>query len=422
MKPPSHLAIRVENLSKRYRVYLKPADMLLELLTRKQRHTEAWALKDVSFEVRKGEVLGVIGRNGAGKSTLLKILAGTLDSTSGRVEISGKVSAILELGTGFLPEYTGRENVIVGGMCLGMSRQQIKKKLNWIVEFSELGHVIDRPFKTYSSGMKARLTFATAISIDPEILIVDEALGTGDALFQEKCFKRIREITSSGATVFFVTHSMATIFDLCHRAILLHQGGILIDDLPRRAGYAYEKLLAQERDGVGENVMSYGLDAHDKEEAASGAKMLDIVLLNEKGVSVTDIWYGRQYTVRTRVHCLEDFPSLNVGYRIQRPNGEALYATSTLHNGVDITGRKGEILEIDFEFPCKLGNGTFLLGCGVGIRNDNVQTEILHILVEAYQFNVLGTGPFSGMVDLGLHGTTVRKISGNDHPLIAKSA
>jgi ABC-type polysaccharide/polyol phosphate transport system ATPase subunit len=239
-EPSRSSAISVRGVSKSFRIYPRNIDLLREILSGSKRHSEHWALRDVSFDVPRGHVVGVIGPNGSGKSTLLRIIAGLLDATEGKVQVRGRISSILELGTGFHPDYTGRENIITGGMCLGMSRAEIEAKAPWIIDFSELASVMDQPFRTYSSGMQARLTFSTAVAIDPDILIVDEALAAGDSYFVAKCFKRIREICASGATVLFVSHGTGQVAQLCNSAIWLDKGLVLRIGPAREVAKAYD--------------------------------------------------------------------------------------------------------------------------------------------------------------------------------------
>lgn len=232
--------IRVKNLCKRYQRINRSALSVKALLSGQRIHKSFEALNNVNFEINKGECVGIIGRNGAGKSTLLKILAGTLERSEGEIFVDGKIAAILELGSGFNPEYSGRENIVLGGLCLGMTQSEINSKIESIIDFSELREVIDRPFKTYSSGMQARLTFSTAISVSPDILIVDEALATGDIAFVEKCLLRIEAIVKSGTTVLLVSHNMNMISRFARRVLWIDKGRLVLDGMADRVIKEYE--------------------------------------------------------------------------------------------------------------------------------------------------------------------------------------
>ena len=416
----SPLAIRARHLSKRYQVYQRPADMLFEMITRRARHKDVWALKDVSFDVPRGEVVGVVGRNGAGKSTLLKLLVGTLDRTGGELDVNGRISAILELGTGFHPEFTGRENVILGGMALGMTRAEVERKLESIIDFSELAQVIDQPFKTYSSGMQGRLTFATAISVDPEIFIIDEALATGDVLFQEKCFTRIREIVSSGATVFFVTHSLGQVYELCTSAILLSHGELVTQGEPRLVGYAYEQILAADR--VPQRTAAapvrpiVTVQAPGQETAAAApvpvdeagaepapqrrAELLGYECLNEAGIAVQTLYHAESYTIRARVICHERLERLAVSFRLELPSGTVAYGVSSSYLGEFVSGDAGSVVTVDFSFDCYLQSGAYLLGGGIAEYRTDTDFTVVHILRGAQQLTVISSGRFQGIADL----------------------
>ena len=246
------LAVRASEVSKCYRLYQRPVDRLLEFFLRRPRHRPFWALRDVSFEVMTGETLGIIGDNGAGKSTLLKILAGTLPPTSGEVECHGRVAALLELGAGFHPEFTGRQNIYLNAALLGLEEHEIRAREKEIISFAELEDFIDQPVKTYSSGMYVRLAFAIAVQVDPDILIVDEALSVGDQSFQKKSIDRILEFRDKGKTILFCSHSMYHVTHLCQRALWLDHGRIKMIGEARQVVQAYEdwsreKLKAQKK-------------------------------------------------------------------------------------------------------------------------------------------------------------------------------
>ena len=246
----SDVAISVSDLSKCYQIYDRPQDRLLQMLSRnkKQYYREFRALSGVSFEVKKGETVGIVGRNGAGKSTLLQIICGTLAPSEGAAEVSGRIAALLELGSGFNPEFTGRENVFFNASILGLEEEETAKRFDGIAAFADIGEFIDQPVSTYSSGMVVRLAFAVAINVNPEILIIDEALSVGDELFQRKCFSRIEAMKKAGATILFVSHSGGAIIELCDKAILLDKGEQLAFGIPKYIVAQYQKMLFAPKD------------------------------------------------------------------------------------------------------------------------------------------------------------------------------
>lgn len=323
--PEDETAVTVQNLSKLYKVYSNPRDLAVELFTGKVRHREHWALRDMSFTVARGQVVGILGPNGAGKSTLLKIIVGTLAPTSGKVVVNGRVSAILELGTGFHPEYSGRDNVVTGGICLGMTRAEIEAKLPWIVEFSELGDVIDLPFKTYSSGMRARLTFATAISVEPDILVIDEALAAGDSYFINKCMERIKQICRSGATVLFVTHAPNLVAELCDWALWIDSGMIKSMGAPLKVAKEYEQsvMAATER-----RAKAHTADAHRKSREhtqalytveRSSLHVERVAIFDQSGQERHAFRTGEQVTFKIWWCGRTDKGNIGIGLRVDGP-------------------------------------------------------------------------------------------------------
>ena len=252
---PSDIAISIRNVSKKFRLFRSSKERLLEALHpfRKQYHQEFWALHDVTFDIHRGEVIGILGQNGSGKSTLLQIICSVMQATQGKVQASGRISALLELGAGFNPEFTGRDNVLLNGAITGISRKEMLRKLPEIEEFANIGEFFDRPVKTYSSGMYVRVAFAAAIHVDPEILVVDEALSVGDIKFQEKCFRKMEEFRSNGHTIVLVTHSTGLVEQLCDRAIVLEHGTVEYVGDPQSAVNKYESILFPRKTGVGKS-------------------------------------------------------------------------------------------------------------------------------------------------------------------------
>jgi ABC-type polysaccharide/polyol phosphate transport system ATPase subunit len=396
--------ITVRGLGKMYKVYAKPLDILAELVTRRSRHNEHWALQDVTFDVRRGQVVGVIGRNGAGKTTLLRIISGTLDKTRGEVSVRGRVSAIMVLGTGFNLDLSGRENILLGGLCLGMSHQEIARKAEEIIDFSGIGAFIERPCKTYSSGMLARLAFSVAASVEPDILIIDEALATGDMMFNAKSYARMREIARSGATVLFVTHSINQIYDLCDSAILLDAGRIAAIGEPREVGYHYEQLIHEEMASFNDALKPVLQVGGDPAAEAGKAQIVHGDLVDLAGTSVRCLDDGKAYLLRIRVRAFEAIPSLSVGYNIRTPTGVQIYGTSTSVQGIDLSIAAGEEQEFEFELEACFNSGAFLINLGIAENHngaDNPQhCSIIQILADSIVFEGMTRALFPGLVNM----------------------
>lgn len=402
MSSLNDIAIRAEGLGKVFKIYSRPTDLIREIIFKRPRHSEFWALKDLCFEIPRGSIVGIVGRNGAGKSTLLKIIAGTLDASVGGIHVNGRVSAILELGTGFNPEYSGRDNVKIGGMCLGMTREEMERKFDSIVEFSELGHFIDQPFKTYSTGMQARLTFATAISVDPDILIIDEALSVGDMAFAAKCSRRIREISESGTTILFVTHSLGLIYDFCDRAIFLQAGRLMMAGEPRQVGYAYEQSVAEdmakERQRSGPVLTLKG----ESGAGAEGFRVVEITLEDKGGNAVYTLDYGSEYTICVSVTSDRTIESASVSFRIQKPGGSIVYGTTTAFLGLPVRVERGQTVCVAFDLECRFAPGSYVIGGGVAEQygESMKESQTVHLLRDAVLFTVVGLMNFAGDVDL----------------------
>jgi ABC-type polysaccharide/polyol phosphate transport system ATPase subunit len=376
----SDRAIVVKELSKKFDLYSRPSDILREVVLRRRFHEEYFALSDVSFDVGHGEVVGIVGRNGAGKSTLLKILTGTLEPTRGSISVDGSVSAILELGTGFHPEYSGRDNILMGGLCLGVTKEEMMRKLDWVVSFSELRDVIDRPFKTYSTGMQARLAFSTAVSIEPDILIVDEALSVGDAKFQRKCYQYMEDLRSRGRTILFVSHDPRPITGFCDRAVLLERGRVVVDGDPRAVMNRYNELLFDEERSVpvideaehlasdDTNVTLEGTFSPSVSEVRVGdrrAEIYDVALLDECGERTSRITTRRRCSVVYRVRLRAAIDTIGFGFRFTTVQGNDVYGTSTgLQDVLIPPAGQGSIYEVRFELEMSLAPGRYFLTVG----------------------------------------------------------
>jgi len=373
-------ALRVESVSKRYRIYERPNDRLREMLTRGhwKRHREFWALKEISFDIEAGTATGIIGPNGSGKSTLLQIMTGTLEPTHGTVWHEGRIAGLLELGAGFNSEFTGIENIFMNAALMGFSRSETEALLPEIERFAEIGPFIHQPVKTYSSGMYVRLAFSVAISASPQILIIDEALAVGDAVFQHRCMRRIKELKESGVTIFFVSHDPAAIRYLCSRAILLNGGQMAADGKPVDVLNRYQKLIMEREEAfesqsdVPANGLGSSPDGKPKHPPLSytyrhgdgSAEVVSIELLDAAHCRVEFVETGVPVSVRMRVLFHRDIKNPVFGFLIRNRHGVQVYGTNTEQQDLSLGEvAKGELVEVAFSFDCWLGTDFYSISC-----------------------------------------------------------
>ncbi len=404
--------LRVEGVSKQYRIYERAADRLKEMATlgRWKTHREFWALRDVSFEVEPGTTFGIVGPNGCGKSTLLQIVAGTLQPTMGSVWHTGRIAALLELGAGFNPEFTGVENVFMNASLMGLSNAETAAMLPAIERFAEIGDFIHQPVKTYSSGMYVRLAFAAAISVMPQILIIDEALAVGDAVFQHRCMRRIREMQESGMTILLVSHDPNAIRALCSKALLLHDGHMDAMGKPSDVLNRYQKLIMARESAYEENQSTPEAEETAQVEVETlpqlsftyrhgdgSAEITAVELLNTVNQRVEFVETGEEVVVRVRVHFREPLEAPVCGFLIRNRHGIHLYGTNTDLQQVDLGPvQRGEVIEVSFAFNCWLAPDNYSLTVGVhsldGISFDWVDGVLF--------FHVMSTVAMEGVANL----------------------
>jgi ABC-type polysaccharide/polyol phosphate transport system ATPase subunit len=392
--------VAIQHVSKRYRLYPRPLDRLIEAvpLFGGKRHSEFHALHDVNFHVDRGEIVSVVGPNGSGKSTLLQIVSGILQPTSGRVVAEGRIAALLELGAGFNPDFTGRENVFLSGEIMGIPKVEMERAFPKIEEFAEIGRFIDRPVKEYSTGMYVRLAFATAIHIEPEILIVDEALSVGDAVFATRCIQKFEEMKANKVTTLFVSHDLGLVKRLSNRVVFLLNGrveaiGSPRDVVNRYVGLVHQRDSQQRKAGPVESSPLSGSFRHGD----GASRILDIQILNDEGRVVTAIQRGEKLTIRLRAlfhsACIDPI----VGFLIRNRLGIDIYGTNTRVEGIQLGQIKaGELLELDFSMECWLARHEYTLTAATQ-HADGASQDWLDDVIS---FTVVDPKEIAGVVDL----------------------
>ena len=433
----SEVAIRVDDVSKLYKLYDKPSDRLKESLglTRKKLYKEHYALHNVSFDVKRGETVGIIGTNGSGKSTILKIITGVLNPSGGHVEIDGRISALLELGAGFNMEYTGIENIYLNGTMIGFSREEIDAKMQDILDFADIGDFVHQPVKTYSSGMFVRLAFAVAINIDPEILIVDEALSVGDVFFQAKCYKKFEDFKKMGKTILFVSHDLGSISKYCDRVVLLNRGKKLAEGTPKEMVSMYKRIMVNQ--DKAEEIAAHQMDMSSleeddekeiKEAACEGqwknhynlnpdvdeygngaAEIEDFAIIDENGNYTNAIVKGTRFRLKSKVKFKQDVHDPIFTYTFKNIQDVAITGTNTMYEKKDVPlAKEGETYVATFEQDMFLQGGEYLLSMScTGYRDGEFQ--VYHRLYDVCNVTVVSDKNTVGFYDMNSV-TTVEKI------------
>lgn len=386
--------ISVKDLTKEFHIYRSSRDRFMELITGKKRHSLHLALNQISFEVRNGETLGIVGRNGAGKSTLLKILLGVLLPDQGRIDMKGRITGLLELGTGFHPELSGFENILLNGMMLGMSRDEAEKKRDRIIEFSELGDFINEPIKTYSSGMTMRLGFSIALHADPDCFVVDEALSVGDAYFQQKSMDAIRDFKKKGGSILFVSHDMNAVRVLCDRAILLENGRLLLDGDPELVTNEYQKLITS----LSSTKSKGETRKQDNHEYGNFSARIEYVAVEGQQSKTSSVISGESTLILLTLKAKETLSDITVGIMVRDRFGQDIFGTNTHHLKEPIKLIADRICEIVFRVDMTIAPGEYTITAALHTGTDHY-SNCIHWMDRAASFTVAGQGeiPFSGI-------------------------
>ena len=411
----SDFAIQVKNVSKLYKLYDKNWDRVKDALglSRAPKYREHYALHNLDFDVKRGETVGFIGTNGAGKSTILKIITGVLSPTEGEVIIDGRISALLELGAGFNQEYTGLENVYLNGTMIGFTKEEIDERLDDILNFADIGDFINQPVKTYSSGMFVRLAFAVAINIDPEILIVDEALSVGDVFFQNKCYRKFEEFKAQGKTIIFVSHDLSAISKYCDRVILLNKGHKMSEGDPKDMINLYKKLLVNQVDDEGNELTKHNsvndvalwksnfeLNPEVNEYGDGTAEIIDFAVLDENEMLTSSIEKGTRFEIRSKVRFAREVSDPIFTYTLKDIHGTAITGTNTMYERVNIGDVKpGEIYVASFSQEMNLQGGEYLLSISC-TGYDGGDFQAYHRLYDVLNITVVSDKNTVGFYDM----------------------